>query len=422
LAVASVMAGAGGPKSALEEFTDLQKMAGAADRSGDHPAHLRYVLEMVKLLNGAADAVEASAEAYAENGDRERALAALSRFAELGQVDAEVLEGKSKRFESLEKSPQFHDILDRFRANEQAVSLAEKVFSLSDRGLLAEDIDFDPVSKSFLITSVLENKIIRVSQQGTATEFAQSPRHWPMLAVKVDAARRLVWATEEAINGFTAVAKTDWGRSAVLCFDLDTAKLKDRIEGKTQMGLGDMVLTASGTPIASDGDGGGLYEVRNGTLERIDAGDFISPQTAVLDPDGIHLFVPDYVRGIGRLDLQTRTVTWLETGSRFAVNGIDGLYFRGKSLIATQNGTFPERVIRFQLSPTRTAIQSEQIMERSTPSLGDPTHGVLVGGFFYYIANSGWDKLDEHGALKAGAAMTPALIMRFPLGDSRPTH
>jgi hypothetical protein len=58
---------------------------------------------------------------------------------------------------------------------------------LLDANLLAEDIDYDPHAKSFLISGVLEKKIVRVTQGGKATDFAKSPSGWPMLAVKVDA-------------------------------------------------------------------------------------------------------------------------------------------------------------------------------------------------------------------------------------------
>jgi hypothetical protein len=154
-------------------------------------------------------------------------------------------------------------------------------------------------------------------------------------------------------------------------------------------------------------------------LERIDGGDFISPQTPTMHPDGNHVFVPDYVRGVGILDLTNhdltnQRVTWLN-GTTHALNGIDGLYFNRGDLIATQNGTSPERVIYFRLNSSFTTVVSEQLIERATPTLGDPTHGVIVGDFFYYIANSGWTELDEHGDAKAGSKLTPARIMRFHL-------
>ena len=110
-------------------------------------------------------------------------------------------------------------------------------------------------------------------------------------------------------------------------------------------------------------------------------------------------------------------MTWLGQGESksHALSGVDGLYFDQGWLILGQNGASPERVVRLLLDPTLSNVLSEQIIERATPTLGDPTHGVIVGDTFYYIANSGWNQLDDHGVLLPGASLTPARIMRFPL-------
>jgi hypothetical protein len=235
-----------------------------------------------------------------------------------------------------------------------------------------------------------------------------------MMALKIDREHRILWATEVALDGFTIVDQKDWGRSAILIYDLKSGQLLHRIEGPLHTAPGDMTLTKDGDAILSDGDGGGLYRIRRETqqIERLDAGDFISPQTATMLPDGKRIFVPDYARGIGVLDLDTRHVVWIPMQNRYAINGIDGLYLDGNILIATQNGTSPERVIEFKLNDSLAHILSERIIERATPTLGDPTHGVVVGDTFYYIANSGWDTLDEHGNRKPGTTPTAPLIMR----------
>jgi hypothetical protein len=120
------------------------------------------------------------------------------------------------------------------------------------------------------------------------------------------------------------------------------------------------------------------------------------------------------------LDLQTRALTWLASEGRHALYGIDGLYLRGATLVATQNGSVPERVVEFGIDATLRRVESELVVERATSNLGDPTHGVVVGSFFYYIANSGWDQLDEHGRLKKGGHLTPAVLMRFRLEPPPP--
>jgi hypothetical protein len=403
--------------SAVEELAQLQKQAHAAHVAGDKRGYLDAALQVRTLLNNAPDAVEATARAYAEAGDNEQALAALHEFAAMGQADDTMLAGNDKAFVALHDLPEYRAILDRFRQNKTAVARSEMAFTLTDPGLIPEDIAFDPTSKTFLITSVLEKKIVRVSPSGQVTAYASSPSRWPMLAIKVDAKRNRVWATEVALDGFNIAPKGDWGKSAVLCFELQTGKLLNRIEGPPHTALGDMALTDAGVPIVSDGELGGVYKIEDGRLVLIDGKDFISPQTPAVLPGGNFVAVPDYARGIGVLDLKDGSLRWLnhEGGAKVALNGVDGLYYFDGALILTQNGTSPERVVRMKLDRSLENVVSEEIIERATSTLGDPTHGVVIGDWFYYIANSGWNVLDEHGDVKAGEKLSPGLVMRFRL-------
>jgi hypothetical protein len=91
------------------------------------------------------------------------------------------------------------------------------------------------------------------------------------------------------------------------------------------------------------------------------------------------------------------------------------IYIDHGELIAVQNGTSPERVVVFTLDAGRTKITGERIIERSTPTLGDPTHGVIVDGDFFYIANSGWDSIDEKGNMKPGAKLSVPRLMHVRL-------
>ena len=145
---------------------------------------------------------------------------------------------------------------------------------------------------------------------------------------------------------------------------------------------------------------------------RFDHGEFISPQTVADCPDGRHSFVPDYVRGVATFDMGSGAVRWISTKGRFALGGIDGLYCRGTLLIAVQNGTAPKRAIVLHLDALKSVITAETVIERSTRTLDLPTHGVFVGATFFYIANSGWDGLDEHGARIPSIHVSPAIIMR----------
>ncbi len=400
--------------TAAAQLARLQEQAREAHTRGDEGKALQVVLEMQKLLNHTSAATEELARAYLRAGERDRALAVLDRLARLGVASHLPLSGDKAAFAALAPLPGYREVVGRLAQNGRATSASETAFTLEDASLLVEDIDYDPRSQSFFLTSVYERKIVRLDTAGKAVDFAKSPSQWPLLAVKVDVKRGRVWATEVALKGFAGVAKDDWGRSGLLCFDLASGRLLRRIEGPTPSALGDMVLDAQGNVIVSDGDGGGIYKAGDEEIVRIDDGDFVSPQTPSLHPDGKHLFVPDYARGIGILDITTGDVAWMDE-PRFALDGIDGLYFDRGALLVTQNGTSPQRVARFLLDPALTRIVSQQIIEQATASFGEPTHGVVVGDSFYYIANSGWSWINEQGQPRADVKATPARVMRHRL-------
>jgi hypothetical protein len=164
---------------ATEQFAHLRDQENAALAAGNKQARLRVALQMQKLLNDAPDAVEVAAKAYALAGDAKNALTALGLFAHLGQADDALLRGKSKSFSAIEKLPQYQSILSRFAQNKLVISRAESAFVLSDPRLLTEDIDYDSKSGTFLLTSILEKKIVRLAPGQEAKDLAASPATGP---------------------------------------------------------------------------------------------------------------------------------------------------------------------------------------------------------------------------------------------------
>jgi len=403
---------AGQAGSAVDRFQSLQEKLQKSRSSNDWQSSLATARELEQFLNGSPDSLLETARAEVHVDDLTGAARKMEEFVRMGQ-STELIE-TSAEFVPLHEQARFSEIQNGMKTNRSPISLGSIAFGLRDSALLAEDLDYDRDTKRFFVTSVRQKRILSTDGRGASREFAKAPDDWPMLAIKIDRSRGVLWATEVALQGFIVAPKEDWGRSAVLCYDLKSGRLLRRIEGPHRGALGDMTLAANGDVFVSDGDGGGVYRVSaNGdSLERVDGGDFISPQTSVMHPDGKHIFVPDYVRGVGLLEIASKQVRWLSMEGRFALNGIDGLYLDGGKLFAVQNGTSPERVVSFKLDATLTTIVSATIIERSTPTLGDPTHGVIVDGSFYYIANSGWDVIDDHGNTKPGAKPSEARIMR----------
>jgi hypothetical protein len=141
-------------------------------------------------------------------------------------------------------------------------------------------------------------------------------------------------------------------------------------------------------------------------------GEFPSPQTSALSSDERTLYVPDYVRGIAAMNLNTRAVRWLQTTHDIVAGGIDGFYRYGDAFLAVQNGVKPPRVLLFSSGFTK-----QEILEANTPGLGEPTHGTLVGDVFYFIANTGWDAYGDDGKKKPDSAPVESQIRKIVLTE-----
>jgi hypothetical protein len=297
--------------------------------------------------------------------------------------------------------------------NAAAVGGAEVLFRFADPELLVEDIAYDPESGNFLFSSVHQRKILECTPAGKCEDFPApgdvvAKPLWAVLAIHVDSRHGVLWATTASLEAEAHHQKGDEGKSALLKFDLRSHKLMNRYEAPTgkKHAMGDITVASNGDVFVSDGLSGDLFAVfhERGALERVvPEGSFVSPQTPALSEDEKILFVPDYSAGIALLRLSDRRLSWVHTKIPAAVDGVDGLYGHDHNLIAVQNGTSPERLVAFHLNHAN-QIDNWRVLEANSAGLGDPTHGVVVNSDFYFIANSGWDRVRDDGTLGPGTA------------------
>jgi sugar lactone lactonase YvrE len=310
------------------------------------------------------------------------------------------------------------------------VQKAEGVCAFPLADLMPEDLTFDKTSGAFVVSSIQHHSLYRVTLPKAGSgqcELKEIPleeqaKRWPVLAVSADATRHLLWMTASAMPGFAGFPKEDEGKAALFAIDAATGKTVRRFDLNSggPAVLGDMSVAADGAVYVTDSIGGGIYRVKGdlktASLEKI-AGDFFSPQTPVPAADGKRLFVADYSMGIAVVDLTRPNppgqLYYLSHHERIAVTGIDGLCLLGDSLVAAQNGTDPERIVRYHLNPAQTEITSAEVIEQSSERLGDPTHVIALNGWFYVSANVGWNKVDDHGQLKKDEHFTAPVLLRF---------
>jgi hypothetical protein len=308
----------------------------------------------------------------------------------------------------------------RLDQNQRAVGTPAIAFTLTDKELLPEDIAYDAKTKTFYLSSTRQRKVVAVNPDGGTADLIKTGQNglWAASGLAVDEKRRALWVSSGATPEVTGYPATEAGRTALFEYDLDTRALRHRYDlpvGKTPQLLGDIAVTPNGDVLAGDSYGM-LYRVQPGAPTPEPMGDrtsFVSVQEPAVLPDGDHALVTDYLLGLGKIDLKTKALTWLPHPDDVALNGIDGIVLRGTRAIAVQNGTNPVRIIAIDFDDAFTRIDGLTVLEQKTPHLTEPTHGVIVGDTYYFIANSEGDKIEQGGAVKKGETLEAPVIQKL---------
>ncbi|HEX5719195.1 MAG TPA: SMP-30/gluconolactonase/LRE family protein [Thermoanaerobaculia bacterium] len=304
-------------------------------------------------------------------------------------------------------------------SNRRVVNRGRVAFRIPEKDLIPEGIAHDPETGAFYVGSLYKRKIVRIDKAGKASDFTASGQDgiWDVLGLKVDPARRTLWACSGA---GPSAGELD-GTSSLFRYDLATGKYLGRYDlpGRPHL-CNDIALGKDGELFFTDSKGGILYRLRPQDAEyRMETlagpGTFIYPNGIAISPDLSKLFVADFKNGLSIVDVSTGQVRPLPHPERVHVAGIDGLYFHRGSLIAVQNSAGTDRVVRFRLNAALDAIESEEVLESRNPLFDIPTTGVLAGGALAVIANSQLDSVDGHGHLKSGVELTEPVILEIPV-------
>jgi sugar lactone lactonase YvrE len=319
----------------------------------------------------------------------------------------------------------FDAVCKRFAQSLQPIGTSSVAFELSEKALLTESIAYDPLEKAFFVGSVHKRKILKITTNGTVTEFSKpSDKLWSVLGMKVDAKRRKLWVCTSAFPQMQGVDSTLTGRAAVAVYDLTTGKIAHRYYAPNdaqEHAFGDLALhPKTGLPLISDSKTPTIFTVneKTGTLQtwlQKDVSTWSSLQGIDFAPDGKTVFLADYSNGIFRIDGRTKHLEQLTYPDSCVVTGTDGLYYLQGNLIGIQNGTFPHRVVQFRLNKAQSHVQDMGVLEANNPLFDEPTLGVLVGDELFYIANSQWEKVNEQGKAEADNDWKAHKILKLTL-------
>lgn len=322
-----------------------------------------------------------------------------------------------EELKSLKYRKDFTELLALQLLLSKPVITSDTSFVIQDRSIHPEAIAV--FKNTVYATSVHKRKIIKVDASGMQTNFTTEAQDGlaSVLALRIDEKKKVLWACaspNKVMENFDTTST-----SGLFKYDLSSGKLLAKFISNTKNStFGDLLLTRAGKPYISDSQNNTILTI-NETSQKLEefftSQEFWSVQGICFSDDERYMFIADYVKGIFRLDMKTKTLLLITNQADASVKSIDGLLFYQNTLIAIQNATTPMQVNRFTLNADFTSLIKVRTIDRAHPAFNEPTNGCIVNGVLYYIANSQWGGYTEDGKLKPLDQLQDVVILKKDL-------
>lgn len=414
---------------AQENATALNffKEARRAFEEKDFKSYYSNIEQAYALRPDHPEIIKNLAKACAINDSIDKSIKLLHRIWQMG-LTLEIQDDSA--YNSLKKDPRYNSIIKRLALNKLPLNRSDTAFIIKEKGLLTEGIAYDPTSRLFYISSVRKGKILIYQNGEFIGHLPGFENEGAVLGLKIDPKRKMLWACTSYLPQFEKFQDSLKGKTAVVKYSLSSKKIIKRYsptKNEELHSFGDLTLNSRGDVFITDSYGENIYIVpatSGSELKELPVFEKenqpSSMQGITISEDGRHLFVADYLNGIFRIDLKYMTSIRLKLPYNVTTVGSDGMYYHKGALVAIQNGVEPNRVIRFNLNKDRTAIVSQFFMEANHPAFDEPTLGVIIKDYFYYIASSQWSSFEVNGDLKNQEELENHLILKIDLNNRRP--
>ena len=103
--------------------------------------------------------------------------------------------------------------------------------------------------------------------------------------------------------------------------------------------------------------------------------------------------------------------------SAITLLGLDGISFADDgTLVATQNGIAPERVVAIALEDDFTSVRRMRVIAANGPLHDGIALAAAAGPYVYYIANAPWARFDPEGKDTGTGPFAPAIVAKAAIG------
>lgn len=339
----------------------------------------------------------------------------------IGWIDADTALLGESVFQSFKEEGDYAEIQAFYEEMNRLISESDTAFTIPERDLHPEGLAYDSKTGSFYIGSIRKRKVTELTRRGEFVDVVDE-NLFSASGIAVDAIRQKLWIASPAAPQMEGYSEEMQGFSSVFEVDLESGELIQEysVQDEYNHYFGDLAVHPDGDVFISDSNFPAIYKITSGVREiklfkHLEG--FRSVQGLTLTTDDRSLYVADYIRGLFRIDIDSRTLKRVEPAGEMSMKGMDGIYYYNNSIIAIQNGVNPMRIVHLYLSADGDRIKRFRYLEKNNPVLDEPTLGTIVDDTFYYVANSPWGKYDEDGEMWSPEELPDGLIMKIVMND-----
>lgn len=295
----------------------------------------------------------------------------------------------------------------------------EVAFTISEKELIPEGIDFDSIEQKFYISSIAKNKIVVIHNNKTA-DFIKSNQDGFMggVGLHVDAKRKILWACTGNIMGKKF-------RTGIFAYNTKTKKLIQKAFypiDTAKFFFNDLTIAEDGSVYITNTFDHSIWKwalnvKKPCKLQLLDSIKY--PNGIAILPDNDFLIVTTS-KGLQRVNINNGTVLPVEMlDGTVSSAGLDGIIFYKNSIIGVQNEFYRNsdmKIVRYYLSEDYTKIERTAIIDVGNTYFNVPTTLTVADGILYVIANSQLDNFDQMNLkVKFSEKLENVVVLKYKL-------
>lgn len=409
--------------AATKQPIEVLRLGQAAYNDKDYGAYLKAMEKLVSLnpLNPSFN--YKLAEAYSLADKKTQAFNTLIKIQKQGMYfDI----ANNPNLENINKFPVFKYIKDNMDISAQHYGEGLEVFNIdkSFSGLLFESITYDGNDQAFLMGSIRDGSIIKISAKDgkittlvPATEGGMSGP-WAVQDIGVDENKDLMWVASSSVPRYGKFTKENLGMAGVFKYQLSTGKLLDSYllpsNNKPHL-ITSLDLTHKGEVFFIETYKSSALKL-NQKAKKIEvvfnAPKFANMKSLAVDEAGEKVFFNDFDQGLFVADVGTKKFYSLGNQETLNTIGISDVMYNNNTVYFIQSNTSPQRLMQLDLDKSKVAVAKVLPLEASHPKFDFPSFGLAIGDHIYYIANSQVPKTSPVGGLLKNKSWDNMYILR----------